>query len=164
MTLGPIAVLDYRRPGIGRLRRVRTFGEEASKVATLALVFVHYGLRASPEKGAHLFFLIGLLLWVGLATTIVTSRLLRGGGVSRPTRVMAGWRVALATLLLATLASFVVPLHTAGRRTCDHGLRWANNQLGIAWSDNGGPCGNGRRARSGRAWRLTKHWYVYLPQ
>ena len=48
--------------------------------------------------------------------------------------------------------------------TCPHGQRWANNQIGIARSPNGGPCGNGPRARADdAAWHVAGPWYIFLP-
>ena len=44
---------------------------------------------------------------------------------------------------------------------CYHDSRWFNRHFGIAWSDNGGPCGNGYGKRYGRAWRIHGNWYLY---
>ena len=159
---GSISVIEYRRPGIGPARRVRTFGEEATKVASLAALFVYYGLRASREKGADLFFFVGVLLWVGIGVAIAARRWKRLHEPSH-TPTSLWWRGAIASLFVATMAFFVVPFHTRSRYTCPHGMRWGNNQLGIAWSDNGGPCGNGLYPRVGRPWRIAKHWYIYRP-
>lgn len=158
-----VGVIEYRRPGLGRNRRVRSFGEEASKVAALATLFVYYGLHASREKGADLFFVCGLLLWLGIGIAIAMRRWRRWHEVSQNGATSLFWRVSLASLIVATLMFFVFPFHTPGRYTCPHGMRWANNQLGIAWSANGGPCGNGPYQRVGRSWRISRYWYVYRP-
>ena len=157
-----VNVIEYQRPGIGRGRRFRTFGEEVTKVAALAALFVYYGLRASREKGADFYFFGGVLLWVGVGIAIAARRWNKRREPSH-VATSAVWRLAIAFLFAASVAFFVVPLHTPSRYTCAHGTRWANNQLAIAWSDNGGPCGNGPYQRVGRPWRIAKHWYIYRP-
>jgi hypothetical protein len=154
-------VIEYRRPQFGRTRRQPSFGEEVTKIAILATAFVLYSLHTRREKGANLFFFGGLAMWVGIVVAMTMKRRMRTGNPSIQ-KMSSGWWASTALLFVATLAGFFTSLYTH-RYTCPHGLRWANNQLVIAWSDNGGPCSNGPYQRVDRPWRITKHWYVYRP-
>jgi hypothetical protein len=156
-----IGIIEYRSPGISRRRRVRSFGEELSKLAVLATTFICYSLHAPPAKGASKFFLCGALLWLGIALAAVW----RWRNRDAHPRTSVPWRVLVSLFLVLTVGIFVGSLFESdGRYTCPHGMRWTNNQLGVAWSDNGGPCGNGPHPRRHTPWRIAKHWYIYRPQ
>ena len=152
-------VVDYQSPGHYRPRRTRSLGEELFKLACLATIFVAYGLEGDREKPVDAFFVAGLLIWLVIAAVGATAWI-------RPlqfrSRISAAWAGPVITLLLVTLAWF--PFSLRDYYACPHGERWANNQIGIARSVTGGPCGNGPRPRArGSTWHVTGPWYLFIP-
>ncbi|MBC8105977.1 MAG: hypothetical protein H7Z14_05260 [Anaerolineae bacterium] len=118
----------------------------------IAMLYVIYGLEADREKPVDWFFWIGVILWTVVArmTLCVHERSQR-------------WTTAIAILAIATVAW--IPVSFRHYDVCPHGQRWANNQIGIAKSANGGPCGNGSYGRHGHlARRVVGQWYVFVPQ
>jgi hypothetical protein len=139
---------------------VRSFGEETAKVAALAAMFLSYGVHARREKGADEFFLCGVFLWAGIGAAVAWRRWVQDRDRVATTVL---WRVLVTSLAIATVTFFVGSFFdTRGRYACAHGTRWANSQVAIAWSDSGGPCGNGAYQRVGRPWRIATH-LVHLP-
>lgn len=151
-------VLSYHHPETPRLGRVRTIGEELTKLAGLGWVFVIYGLYAPFEKGATYFFIAGVLLWVGVPVTLVLRRLVRG--LKPATLMTRRWIRALTILFFSNLA--MVPV-VSFRGTSPHGWRWANNQFGIAYSTVGGPCNVSRSPNGRRCWNVVGNWDVFIP-
>lgn len=45
---------------------------------------------------------------------------------------------------------------------CPHGERWSLPWIGLARSDNGGPCRNGGNA-PGERWHMWGKWWVFVP-
>lgn len=149
-------VLDYLHPQ-HRAGRRRSFGEELFKLAVLATLFITYGFSNDTDKPLDLFLYAGLALWLGIAAAYIRRRRDRS-----TLDVSDGWRRALWCLLVVCLLVpnlyFVVPYH------CVHGYRWANRWVAFAWSQNGGPCGDGPHAWGTHPRRITQYWYVYIPR
>lgn len=154
----PHPILEYRRPDLHRRQRVRTAGEEMGKVAALATLLMLYGWEAAPYKGAPLFLVSGAVLWfvIGL---FAAWRLLTRHRRAPKSEIPRFWK--LWTLAACLIALAWVPIATRDHHTCYHGKRWSNRVFGIAWSDNGGPCGNGRGGRGQWTCHLGNGWYVY---
>jgi high-affinity K+ transport system ATPase subunit B len=145
-------VIDYRMPGTKKQRRPRSLGEELFKLAVLATAFVGYGLHGRREKGANLFFIIGGMLWICVIIAVVANR-------RSPVAVSKRWTYACSVCAMLSLTFFFAPFSAA--YSCPHGKRWSNNLIGIAWSDNGGPCRGNDRAADSRNWHVAGNWYVY---
>jgi hypothetical protein len=150
-------VLDYRSPGLRRPRRVRSLAEELCKLAGLGSLFVIYGLEGDREKPIDAFFVAGALLWIFVLAAYVMRHV--RGRPRFPTE--RGW--ALATVAMLGIVLSWLPFSFRNYHSCPHGERWANNQIGIARSYNGGPCGNGSRARGTYCWHVSGPWYIYIP-
>jgi len=153
---GPL-VLDYRSTGARRPRRPRSIGEELFKLCLLATLFVGYGFEGDREKPVDIFFAAGLLLWLLVAATAVKIRIWRPPGPS----ISARWAWACIIMPAVVLAWF--PFSLRHYHVCPHGERWANNQVGVARSFNGGPCRNGSRARRSTVWHVKGPWYIFIP-
>ena len=151
-------VLDYRSPGGRRPRRKPTVGEELFKLCVLATLFVGYGLAGDREKPVDTFFIAGVLLWLVVALVAIKRKgRRRRGNFTFDDR---GWACLL--MLLVTLGSFAFSLGQT--HVCPHGKRWANNQIGVARSVNGGPCRNGPRFPGSKVWHVGGPWYVFIPR
>ena len=143
---------------------MRTRGEELAKLALLAIAFIAYGLEGDRDKPVDYFFVAGLVIWVYIGLRLgLRPRAGDGGDTVPPRHEISGmWRDVLVGLLGVTLLLF--PFSLRYSYSCPHGKRWTNNQIGIAWSANGGPCGNGPRPRMReQTWRVVRNWYVFVP-
>lgn len=154
-------VLDYQRPPTQKARRLRAPGEELTKLSGIATLFILYGWEGNPDR-SPMFLAMGMVLWCAVAVAAGWYKWLRPKAKdahSNQPGFAPLWRGLVICLFLLSLAW--LPIATRHTRTCYHDSRWFNRHFGIAWSDNGGPCGNGYGKRYGRAWRIHGNWYLY---